>query len=338
MKIPSLNPSIYFFRNYESSILRTRESLFEEMDNISSDFGNEARKILSLKLQSNNNSPLLGEIFPWIIKDLVDANKETTHEISVGWLAIYLYTLFLDEYVDNPKPLASTKFITGSLLAKTGLLKISRFTNNTPYESYIDEAFSFSAKNQQLDVDFQQQNTAILFKENYSAGKNYVVLACAGALAAQNSKHAEFITQFSETLLLTLQYLDDMADYKEDYNKRNFTVLLNDAFRNQPNFFNSFKSLTNRELLIELIGTGALHRAVEKVIVLLNQSILLINNNFHGSKSSSVEFFYTLQLHCSALNNSLKKYQLNFKSLPIRNQAVILDKIENQIIIIAQSS
>ncbi len=336
-----INPSVTFFRNYEESILQTRKSLFEELDGISTDFGNEARKILETKLRSNNNTPLLGELFPWIIKDLVNANIESTHKISVGWLAIYLYTLFLDEHVDNPKPLEPNKFLAGSLLAKTGLLQISRFTNNTPYENSIDKAFSFSAKNQQLDTKFQKEKTETDFKEKYSEGKNHIVLVCAGALAAENSKHAEFITTFTKNLLLTLQYLDDIADYQEDFASDNFTVLLNDAFKNNSELNLLLKPNTNRELLRELVVTGALQRVVEKIISLLNQSILLIKNEAKidlGTSKSAVDFFLTLHTYCTSLNNLLRINQNSFRSFPPKKQSVILDKIENHITIIAQST
>lgn len=338
MNNTSSNPSIYFYRNYEGSILRTRESLFAELDGISSDFGNEARKILKDKLLSNNNNPLMGELFPWIIKDLINADNETTHKISVGWLAIYLYTIFLDEYVDNPKPIETTKFIAGSILAKTGLLKISHLTNNTPYDSFIDKAFSFSAKNQQLDSKFQNKITDIDFKEKYSEGKNHIVLVCAGALASQNSQHAEFITEFSKHLLLTLQYLDDIADYKEDFEAKNYTVLLNEAFKSHPYFLNSQKTITSRELLSELIITGALQRVIQKVITLLDQSILLLSQNNLTITKSAAEFFYSLQAQCQAINIHLKKYQSKFKNLSLEKRDFILDNIEERIAIIAQSS
>lgn len=336
-----INPSIPFFGSYKANILKTRKTLFAELDDISPDFGNEARKILEAKLQSNNNNPLLGELFPWIIKDLVNANIETTHKISVGWLAIYLYTLFLDEHVDNPKPLEPTKFIAGSLLAKTGLLKISRFTNNTPYENLIDKAFSFSAKNQQLDSKFQKEKTETDFKEKYSEGKNHIVLVCAGALAAENSKYAEFITAFTKKLLLTLQYLDDIADYQEDFASNNFTVLLNEAFKNNAGLSLLMKQYTNSELLSELIVSGALQRVVEKVISLLNQSILLINHEKNidmASSKSGIDFFSTLHAYCNSLNNLLRTNQSKFRSFPIEKQSVILNKVENHITIIAQST
>jgi hypothetical protein len=333
-----INPTIHFYKSYEKNIFDTREALFNDLSRISCEFGNEARLILEAKLKSNNNIPLLGELFPWIIKDLINGDSKMTHSISVGWLAIYLYTLFLDEYLDNPKQLQPEKFLTGSLLASTGLLRISRFTNNTPYEKYIEDALSFSAKNQRLDLLFQSEKVDLNFKESYSEGKNYVILACAGALAAKNSKHSDFIIQFTEKLLLSLQYLDDICDYQKDFIEKNYTVLLSDTFQNRPDFTTTLKTYSNRELLSELIKTGSLRRVLNKLITLLNQSIILINNQSKIDKKASVELFYALKFNCLALSNYLEENQDQFALLPNKSQVVILDKVEKYITIIAQSS
>ncbi len=333
-----INPSISFFNLYKSNLLKTRGSLFKELDMTSSIFGDEARKILEEKLISNNNTPLLGELFPWIIKDLVKADDCITHNISVGWLAIYLYTLFIDEYLDKPELICPNKFITGSLLAKTGLLKISHFTNNTIYESYVDNALSYSARNQQLDVSFQKDNLPLIFKEQYSEGKNYVILACAGALAAQNNRHAEFITSFSRTLLLTLQYLDDIADFEEDFYSKNYTVLLNDAFKDNPDFYNNPKFHSKQNLLSELIESGSLHRSLKKIINLLNESINLIEKYQLSNNSGAFDFFCSISTSCTILANLLQPHHNKFKYLPLNEREIILDNVENHISIIAQSS
>lgn len=340
MNTSFINPSVTFYRTYENNIKNVRESLFVELEGLSSDFSIEARKILDEKLQSNQNNPLFGELFPWIIKDLTNADSETTHRISIGWLALYLYTLFLDEYVDDPKLIEPKKFITGAVLAKTGFLKISHFTNNTPYEKYIDQALSLSVLNQNLDTQFQKQITKINIKAEYSEGKNYVVLACAGALAAVHSKYAEFITKFTESLLLTLQYLDDIADFKEDFKADNITVLLNEAFKSNPKLQAKLKNTKNRELLKELILTNALQRVVDKIQVLLNQSIILIQENklIKQTNKPSVDYFLTLQTSIASFNKFLKKDAIHFKGYSQDQQDIIIDKSEKFIKLIAQST
>jgi hypothetical protein len=328
----NVNPSVSFYESYKENILGCRESLFLELDKTSPDFGKEARKILDAKLQSNNN-PLMGELFPWIIKDLIDGDNLITHKISVGWLAIYLYTLFLDEYVDNPHPLDSKKFITGSLLAKEGLLKIAHFTCNTPYESFVNDSLTHSALNQQLDVKYQNKRINSKFKDSYSEGKNYVVLACAGALAAQNSKYADFIIQFTQRLLLTFQYLDDLSDYYEDFHCHNFSVLLNDAFQDNLSYSQLSKSYSKTDILNKLIDSGSLAKVTRKIISFLQETLSFVDDNKlieKTSEKSSVKFINELVDQCLILNNYL--------IYPSKDRADFLRKIEKQIIIIAEGT
>jgi hypothetical protein len=333
-----INPVVSFYKSYEKNINKVRSTLFDDLENISTDFATEARKILEEKLSENNQRPLLGEIFPWIICDLINANAKTTHKISVGWLAIYLYTLFVDEYVDSPKKFSATKFITGSILAKTGLLEMSKFTHKTQFAKYIDNAFSFSAHNQLLDTKFQSTVSGINEKTKYSEGKNYVVLACAGVLASQNSKHSKFIIKFTQTLLLALQYLDDIADYKEDFKQNNYTVLLSDTFRNTE--LSKFKNFSNKRLLEELLITGSLQRVVEKIQQLLNQAIIYIqeNNDDVDSKKASIDLFISLHASISVFNRFLKTECKYYKELPAEKRKYILDRTEKYIPIIAQST
>lgn len=337
----TLNPVNIFYANYKSQILGVRNSLFSELELVSKDFSEEARKILDQKILSNNNLPLLGELFPWIIRDLIKSEHSSTHKISVGWLAIYLYTLFLDEYVDNPNIISSKKFITGSLLAKSGLLKISRITNNTPFENYVDDALSYSALNQSLDVTLRNKVTkSIDAKENYSKGKNYILLACAGALAAENSKYSNFITEFTESLLLSLQYLDDITDYKEDFYSGNLTVLLNEAFKENQIFLEKSKNVSNDALLSELISTGALQRTLEKILHLLNKSMKIIDENHltDNSDNSAIRLFFALKINISTFIEFLKTNCIKFKNLPEESKKYILDESRRKIGIIAQST
>jgi hypothetical protein len=338
MKNQISSPAISFFEVYKNNILSCRQELFKELGEVSLEFAKEAKNILEVKLQSEINPPM-GELFPWLIKDLTDSDAITTQRISVGWLAIYLYTLFLDEYVDNPKLLSPAKFITGSLLAKTGLLKIAHFTFNTPYEGLFENALTYSAANQQLDVKFQKENTNLQFKKRYSEGKNYVVLACAGALAAQNSKHSDFIIQITQKLLLTFQYLDDLADFHDDFNRSNYTVLLNDAFSDNPDFMKLSKARSKKEILVHLLESGALYRVTKKIIDILDESLILIKkNNLDNNRKSSVKFFSELEIECNTLINYLTYPKNIFRAFPKRKQNFILDRIEKQLIIIADAT
>lgn len=332
------NPTKSFYDHYRSDIYFVRSSLFDEISNISTDFGKEAKKILTQKLAENDNRPLLGELFPWIICDLIKADKRQTKDISIGWLAIYLYTLFVDEYVDEPKVFSSSKFITGSLLLKTGLLNLSFNTSNKKYKKFIDDAFSFSAKNQQQDVIGQKSSNRSKSKVRYSEGKNYVVLACAGALASQNSKHSAFILNFTKKILLSLQYLDDIADLKKDFDSQNYTVLLSGLSKEFLSL--SSKKVTRFDLISELIRNGSLLNVLIKLETLLKQSVALLKETqgaakIHGKAS---ELFYSLFVSIQHFRKYLSKEARDFEFLPNDQQKIIVDNVEKYIPIIAQST
>lgn len=332
-------PTNVILSGYETDLINTREALFMELEEISSEFANEARHILSEKIESNHAKPLLGEIFPWLIQDLVRGDINTTKKISVGWLAIYLYTLFIDEYIDNPKPLDSTRFIAASLLAKMGLIKLSKHTNNSKYEKHFDDAFVKSAYYQNLDVKFQRQVTSIEFKESYSEGKNYILLACAGAIASENSKHGDLIIAVTKSMLLAFQYLDDLADYKDDFNLKNITYLLNDFFKTKQLNDRGYESIKKEELLSQLISSGSLERVVDKVEKLLIQSLILINQvNNESNESYAAQFLSELYLNIGSFNVFLKEKCFLFELKSKEEQNALLAQTEKHIYIVSQST
>jgi|GEM_PF-6451359 len=333
------NPTLVFFNCYKKQVLSVRNELFDDLDSVSRKFGMRIREILKEKLIVNEQRPLLGELFPWIIKDLIDADENTTHKISVGWLAVYIYTLFLDEYVDNPSTLTPESLIASSLLAKHGLLRLSKHSNNTAYEALVEKSLSISAYGQSLDYKFQKHITNSRKKIQYSKNKNYVIMACAGAIAAENNKYGKFITDFTDNLLLSLQYLDDIADYEMDFNNGNITVLLNHAFVEKPDLKDMINKYSGDEILNDLLSTGALLRSLRKIRKLLSQSIVLLQINVKKIENRpSFELFVSLTNHLSALITFLEKNTKRFSDLPIEKRREIIIGTKRYIPLIAQST
>ncbi|MGV8018307.1 MAG: hypothetical protein AB2L26_09045 [Ignavibacteria bacterium] len=333
----TINPSLLFYEYYKTDIEKCRERLFLEIGKGSTEFGNEVRKLLDKKLHTSG-SPLMGELFPWIISDLTMLNNSITYEISVGWLAIYLYTVFLDEYLDAPTLQTPSQIIAGSLLAKVGLLKISHFTTKTPYEDLVNEALTKSALCEKMDIEYQKKITNHSIKERYSRGKNMVIFSCAYAFASQNERYAGFIIDFTNHLLLALQYLDDIADYDSDFKIGNYTVLLNYALKDSRDLVKSSKILTANELLKELILTGAFIRVLGKINDLLEKIAHLIMDSGLIEDKPSIEFLFNLKSLCSEFCNLLINNRFTFRFKSQKEQQIVLDKVRHYITIIAQSS
>jgi len=334
------NPASIFYKNYEKQILTVRKELLSKVGQISKEFESEAKKILERKLETNGGNPLLGEMFPWIISDLVNGKRAETKKVSVAWLAIYLYTIFLDDYIDDPEPLSSAKFMTASILAQIGLLNIGRLTYKTEYEKEVAKAFSFAARNQGLDIKFQSVISKESVKAKYSRDKNYLVIACAGAMAAQNGRFGKSIMRFSESLLLALQYLDDIADYKSDFRSGNITVLINHALRNDLLPGLEIENTSDRELLRHLVATGAFQRVTKKLITLLDQAITIVetDSDLKSTQSTTIAFFISLRSNIMNFNSFLRKNQKDFASFDMIKQNVILDQVEKIIPLVAQST
>ena len=335
------NPSLRFFNTFENEILSVRNELFHQLEQMTPEFSVEVRNLFEYKLKNNDNKPPLGELFPWIIKDLINLDTQLTKNISVSWFAVYLYTLFLDEYVDYKKPIKSEMLLAGSVLAKIGFMNLSKIVKGTKYETIVDVALNESVLYQLRDVQKQKTNESIIEKEEYSLGKNKVILACAGALAASSSKHQEFIIKFTNSLLLSLQYLDDITDFEEDFYNENYTVLLHNMTDIKTKFLLTKASKSSyRILLSQLIINGSLERVTAKLNQLLSNSVILIEQLSEKRLESlnSYILFITLKHSINTLNNLLNHEAKIFQELPKHKQEIILDKVEQHIKYIAQST
>lgn len=341
MKSIKNNPSFRFFNFYQSQIQEVRNSLFSQLEEISPDFSSEIINLFEDKLRNNDNKPPLGELFPWIIKDLTSMRTATVKKISIGWFAIYLYTLFLDEYVDDKKPIKPEVFLAGSILAKIGLTNLTKIVKGTKYESLVDKSLNESALYQLRDVRKQNTKGQLNEKEIYSAGKNKIIFACAGALAASNSKHSKFIIQLTNSLLLSLQYLDDIADFEEDFLNSNYTVLLHNIDDVKvKSLFSKTNNTSYRILLSQLIVNGSLERVTTKLSDLFSNSIHLIKQLDKKviSKTESYILFKDLIFLIDSLNQLLKSKAVYFPSMSKFAQEDLLNQVEQKIKYIAQSS
>jgi hypothetical protein len=337
-----MNPTLRFYSEYENNISAVRNDLFEQLYKIAPEFSVEVRKLFEEKLKANDYKPPLGELFPWIIKDLTSMEDSKTHPIATSWFSIYLYTLFLDEFVDTQKVLKPEIFLAGAALAKIGFTNLSKIVKGSKYELLVDKALNDSVAYQLKDVQKQKTSANDQEKEEYSLGKNKIIFACAGAMAAECSDHQDLIIELTKSLLLSLQYLDDITDINEDFVNENYTVLLN-GLQGRRNFilegFSRFSS--HRVILSELIINGSLLRVTEKLIHLLESSLILMNKFRYKNLHSNIEaytLFFSITYSIKQLNKILVENGAEFKSMGNEARMAILDLVESHIKMLAQST
>lgn len=337
-QIPTQNPVWRLHAAMKKEILHTRSSLFTELDQISPAVGAASRGILASKLQKSTVPPV-GELFPWIMGDILQADNAETHKVAEGWLALYIYTLFLDEHLDNRAPISPESFMAGSLLSKIGLLNLHRIVVGTEYESVFEKALNESAKGQFRDATEHSSWYKIADIDDSAEKKNHLLLACAGAMAALNTKHASVIIQFTRSIVLALQYLDDLGDWEEDYRQSNRTTLLAIALRESEGRDLPFADLSRPQVLHKLIISGALERVLLKTQRLLRSALPIVSPLIsHRGDSPVVVYFSQIDRGISHLLSLLNGREQDFERLSVDERSIITRKVERSIQIVAQSS
>lgn len=329
----SENPSRLLLQKHEKDVFSARESLFAFLKEKSPAMSLAAKEILERKLNkaSEENLPLMFELFPWIIKDLTGLGWKKTHEISINWLAINLYVYFLDDHLDSKTEIRAEEFLGASVLAQKGLLNLFKIVSGTKFEKLFNESLFSSASFQLEDVLNQQVVSENNFAKAKSAsGKNQILIACAGAFAASKEKDAKFIIQLTKKILLTVQFLDDLADFEDDFKSNNITVLLNKVIKENKL---TTKDAQRNEIVFELISTGSLLNVIHKIESSLSASITLIEGIKIKNKKSnpSYQFFTSLYIEVLLLHQLLTNSKDTFLKLPERQQLEIIEKIDKAI-------
>ena len=304
------NPSLLIYKQYETQILSTRSNLFSSLSFRSKEIGTAAQKILERKYASSvgMGSPHLFEVFPWLLKDLTDLDSVKAQEISMNWLALYLYVSFLDDHLDLKTKIEPDEFIAASILAQTSLINLFKIVDNTKYEDLFKECLVSSAIYEFQDVRQQALVYKNCFTKSESAsGKNAILLACAGAVAASTKKESDFIIDITRELLLSVQLLDDLTDIDEDLRLGNITIPLNDLGLDLED-----RNWSRVEIISSLLQSNTLYKVLAQIESSLSNVVSLIHSSgtLVQQVNAALEYFYLLL----AKVNHLKSYTVNLSS------------------------
>jgi len=326
------NPSAILFHAHEKNILSVRETLFASISSISVPMAKAAEDILMRKIdQAGGKSTVrLFEIFPWVLKDLADLSWHKTHDVSVNWLAVYLYVTFLDDHLDSKTNIKAEEFLGASILAQKGLLNLFKVVHGTKYESLFTNALLSSASSQLTDVLEQAEvKTEQFGKASSASGKNNILIACAGALAAACNTDSPFIIDFTKKLLLAVQLLDDLADFEEDFSRNNVTILLNDIYERNHDLQSKY---SRKDILSKLVESGSLLNVIKRISNSMQAAKDLLSTNVrHKTRRPSVEFFQTIHKTIVSFESALSVYKIGYSSLSSIEKDTILDEVDNYV-------
>ncbi len=323
----SSNPSFLAYLHYEHEVLSVRSGLFSSLHSKSDRIAVAAEKILEKKISAINQKgvPNLFEIFPWLLRDLTNLDYEKSHEISINWLALYLYVTFLDDHLDNKSKIEPDEFIAASVLAQTSLINLFKIVDNTKYEDLFKECLIRSADYELKDIIEQTVVYSESFAKSDSAsGKNAILLACAGAVAASTEIESDFIVDITRELLLSVQLLDDLTDFEEDLNQGNITIPLNDIARDLK------ETSSSRSVILGLmLHSKSLFKVVEQIEFSLAKVVALIHKSNAIISQSNPALLYFIAMHSKVnlLRLYIKSIEDSFENLSLNMQ----DKVKSEL-------
>jgi len=325
------NPTFEFFRITERDILSTRLGVVNHIKSRSTSLHGGAEALIRKRLLTTE-TPALGELIPWLLADLFNLDNTAVKEIATAWLKVYLYTCFIDDALDENKRLVPSEALAASILFQEGSATLFKLVANTRYEEILRSSFYVAAEGELLDIE--EQSSISDHKIISAEKKNFVFLACAAALAAQADQKGERIIEFSEAILLGLQYLDDIADWEHDYSLGNHTKLLSDAFQ----IISAGKGKLHRaELLRVLVLSGALSSLLRETTQIIEKGVLVAIQNVESNTSAGGLFLLTLLDLVKSAETVVMEAERQLH-LPACNDHMVLGRVENILKKIAQSS
>ncbi len=327
-RVESSNPSFLAYLHYEREVISVRDSLFSSLHSKSDRIAAAAEKIFDKKINNINQGgiPHLFEIFPWLLRDLTNLDYVKSHEISINWLALYLYVTFLDDHLDNKSKIEPDEFIAASVLAQTSLINLFKIVDKTKYEDLFKESLIRSAEYELKDVIEQ----ALVYDESFTksesaSGKNAILLACAGAIAASTDRESDFIINITRELLLSVQLLDDLTDFEEDLNHGNITIPLNDIARNFEQ-----TSLPRNIIIGFMLQSKSLFKVLERIEFSLGKVIALIHKSDANISQSNPALLYFIAMHSkvSLLRQYIESIEDSFENLSSKMQNKTMTRLQ----------
>ncbi|MCY9663627.1 hypothetical protein M5X11_01335 [Paenibacillus alginolyticus] len=164
-------------------------------------------------------------LLPYWMKDITELPPESMNKLSLANVFVMLYYFIQDDIMDSAKGEHKDKLPLANLF-HMHFLSIYRemFPAGSPfwsyYETYLTE-WSEAVSNEQQSDYFHQDIVKVAKKA--SPVKN----ASTGALLLANQDHLiPIVTSAVEQTLITLQMLDDWADWEEDLEEGSYNCLL----------------------------------------------------------------------------------------------------------------
>lgn len=278
--IPSAATPEHILRSVDGSIFIARDHFREQLETLPRPFNTLAADHVSRRLDGAHERPTLGEYVPWLIGDAIRAGPDTTQAVTTPWLFLYHHIISLDDSIDSttaPRPanlLLSSVLLERALSGFRGLFpQDERFWDG--FQRYYEQAVV--AEHHETNV-YHDATRGFDDDEHLTMGrKSSVLKLCATALTLKTMDRplTEHEDDAFDRIAAGFQLLDDLTDWEDDLQTRNFTYPLGSAAgwlrRLRGDVTNDTGDVTPDEMFVSLLMSGAVEKTLEHTSVFLRQ-------------------------------------------------------------------
>ncbi len=329
-----ISPAEKLLAHHKSNVAATRQLLLDEIGKIDPVFREIVKELLAKRIRTSPTPPL-GELIPWILSDVGGIEPEKSFKIATGWVALYLYATILDDQIDKSSAPRPEEILTGAALFQFGLSTLRKFTQGSRYDAYFENALYRALSYELQDAAGRSDINDIKRKSECSERKNSGILACAAAFAAVTEGRLDYLIEFTESLLLAFQYLDDIADREDDLKSGNITVLLAPLARTGR----GTQSSIGPELLNNLLDSDGLEKILDYVQRNIQTAVIIIKRSYKWpDESPTTNFLTELRREVISIERSIRSFKNSDHFADDVARKNYADRLSRRLTVVAQSS
>lgn len=259
------------------------------INGIPSRFRQRLRDHFSKRRQFGNAGlPLLGEVAPTLLVDLLQASEQTLHHpLMVAWWQLYYSVIITDDLLDKTDGLGvKSMLLPAMLLEQRGVATISAHAARFP-ASCLDCSLAacFDSMAISADVELSQDTTT----KRISSARHISIAAqklsllefltsLMNAVSPQSPQRLQCLRDCMRRIAVMSQLLDDITDVYEDFESNHRTLIT-------APFLGSEYPFAKPGLTLEhLIVAGSLRDGLELALMECEEAVTLLNTLFLHSE------------------------------------------------------
>lgn len=328
-----------------TAVVAQRESFRRELELLPPGIGRRISVFYDERIKRASPLPLLGEMAPYMLMDILGLDNEQIEPIKTGWLSIYLATLALDDVIDGETTRPKDNLIVSMLLLQRGLTAILPLISKHGRTEKFNKAIEETALAGLNEVE-RHHSIITEFPEGevLEIGRKISLLKiCAYAALSTTPRVSllseEMLDNVLEQIAQAVQLLDDISDWRTDIQSKNFTYLLTESFVRfgmTEADINKLLRLSDMDIILMMVDSEALEKTVNYAARALRS--VESDLNFLGCGKNTPTFRYIRRLicNCELLTQAIMEVK-RVTEQDCSDSEVALQILQNRLVILAQS-